>query len=246
MNAMLRAVAVTAIGLLCLPGNAYADGHKEIIKEIAATTGVSDEKAIQTLNAILAFTERLQSRLSYIASSSDPLPKKDAFVRSTIQSCFDSETSPIEIAASGKGTLRVIPVNTYLHRLARLKELYGYGKVSLTFRSDYFGMGRVYSVPGKPGAYEISVSLVQLFSASRNGVTVYSDASKRKFRIALVLENETLRLAVKEAFVTESVRRAESRGSPTHAESWRDSGSGLRLLRRRSASTRFRPLALAR
>src|SRR5438105_4654195 len=107
MSRLARMATIGAL-LLCAAA-AYADDQQQILSDIAVTTGTDERTATQIINAIVAFMQDLQSRVSYIASSPDDPAEKDDVARDTIQRCFVSVRSQIEFSSSNSRNIRVQP-----------------------------------------------------------------------------------------------------------------------------------------
>lgn len=204
MRARFARVSLVAI-LLVFAAPLVANDQAQILADIASTTHTDQETAVQVINAIVAFMHDLQSRFSYIASSTDAVTTKDNVARNTIQSCFVSDRSEIQVGSAYTRRIRTQPVNVYLYRLGRLRQLYGYTDVELYFRPKYLGIGRVYAIDGRPGTYEVSVSVVQIFKAWKYEQPVYTDATTKKFRVRFELTSDDILVTVDEVLVTETL-----------------------------------------
>jgi hypothetical protein len=200
-----RGLRVAALILLvALHVGIYADDQQRIVSDIALTTGTDEQTATQILNAIISFMEDLQSKISYIASSSDDLSTKDRIALETVRCCFVSLNSEIQVASVATKRIRSVSAGVYFHRLARLKAVNGYAKVELFFRPDYLAMGRVYRVSDNPETFEIAVSVAQVFKASRFDVYTYADSSTKKFRVRFALGQDTITVAVDEILISDT------------------------------------------
>jgi hypothetical protein len=195
---------VGALSLLLAVGvRATADDREKVIDDIVATTGASRATASQVINSIVDFMHDLQDRISYIASSTDSDGRKDAMARETIEICFVSDNSEVQVASPSSGRVTTRRVKLYLYNLARLKKLFGYTEVQLYFLPRYLGVGRIRTLGG--GNYEVSVSAAQIFIGTIYEKRIVEQTTKQ-FRVQFSLNDDEVIVTVDEIVVSQFTR----------------------------------------
>ncbi|KPA14179.1 hypothetical protein MHK_005613 [Candidatus Magnetomorum sp. HK-1] len=173
-----------------------------IIIHIQEKVGCDERYAILLYQIINYFAEGIQTDLTYIAQSTDDLEYKEKRIKNTISRYFQSPESNVQVSSLSRSSIFDFSIHTYLHRLAKLRSRYRYTKVELIFEPDYLGISRFEKVGDSK--YELSVSMWQKFVGYIGDSVVYSDATRKKFRLYFVL-NEKPTVKIDEILVAETV-----------------------------------------
>ena len=148
----------------------------------------------------------LESQLRYIAEDDDPTSTKDRVAKKVIQQYFAGNDATVWVSSAITYRSTPYEVVTYLSRLARLREKYT--SVRLYFKPGYLGMGQITRVAYEPNAYEVSLSVDQIFIGMTPEYT-YADETKKQFRVRFRFEGRAVRFVINEITVSETRRRPE-------------------------------------
>jgi len=180
--------------------------YEEIVNHVQTTVGCDADYAEWLMYKIDEFAKQLQDNISFIASANEPYEVKERIVKTVINESFESRFSYVDVSSIHAGVVNVSSsyVYRYLYRLSRLKDTYNYTKVELLFNPDYLGIGKFYKTDDS--TYELSVTMIQIFRAWYGENVVYSDETRKKFRLNFhVDENNRLTgIKVDRILVTET------------------------------------------
>lgn len=154
---------------------------------------------------IQCFVDGLQINISYLASSEDSYRIKRKRKNRFVDKYFESKNSTVQVSSKHRRRLREYEVSRYLDRLIRLKKIYGYTKVELIFVPEYLGIGKFHRISDH--VYEVAISMKQIFMGYYGERVVYSDITRKKFRLNFHLgssSNDEVVIKTNEIYVNET------------------------------------------
>ena len=209
-NTLSKLILLSIFILIRVNGYCQDDeGYNAIINHIKSRIGCSYENAETILHVINFFSESIQAEFTDLASSSDPISEKESRIKYVIAKYFESANSMVQVSSITKKKRGIkyifsYPIRTYLYRLAQLNK-YKYTRVELLYEPDYLGIGTFEKLGDN--RYELSVSMWQLFRAWIDETLVYEDATRKKFRLCFILDEDTNTaiVSISEILVSETV-----------------------------------------
>jgi len=194
-------------GILTLfNSNSYSinrnNNYEIMLQQIQNALDCSRDSSVSIFNIVNVFADNIKEVISSIASSNSKVRVDSNYINRIVNKYFASDQSIVQVS-NLKKPLKFYFIKNYLHHLNNLKKTYGYTKVILTFDPDYLAMSKIEKIG--PNRYELSVTMVQFFSGFRDNILLYSDTTRKKFRFIFNVSNNSLRVAIDEISVSETI-----------------------------------------
>lgn len=184
---MINKVSISIVFFFALVCNGYSGeaAIENIIRSIQRNTGLDREKSMRLFADVNLFSESITTDISGFLLHEGNRDSKGKKIDKIIENYFVSESSTVQVSKHDSQYIKSYKARTYLNRILDLKNTYS--RVQLIFVPNHFDFSRVETL--RNGKYEMSVSVLQLFRGFLENKIVYSDVTRKKFRISIVQKN---------------------------------------------------------
>ena len=180
----------------------YPESVQRGAPKISRMTKSSCLDAARLLIQFRVLIDRLEDDINDIASSDLSASRRASIAKNTIDDFFESSRATVQVSNINEETLIELTVKEYFDRLSSHAKRYD--KVYISFESgqSFDDIRRISST----NDYEALWSVWQVFQGERDGMVIYSDATRKKFRLQVSkLRGGKWDLKIKEISVIDTV-----------------------------------------
>ena len=197
------AISCVFIVLVCV-GSTFA--NERVVNHIMSSTGCSRGEAILIERGLNEFIGEFELRLKFIAESHAPIDTKEERSKEIIKRFFASNKSMVWVSSLTTGRKTWYYADEYLNHLSHLSEKYT--RVTFYFDPMYLGVGKIHRDTDNARAYEVSLTVKQIF-IGRNEEYTYADDTTKQLWVQFRFEGQKLRFVIQAVTLSETVPRPE-------------------------------------
>lgn len=196
---------VFALGLFFCVGSASA--NERVVDYVMKSIGCSRSQAVLVEKGLNEFIERFEVRLRFLATSDAPINVKEDRAKEILREFFANRKSVVWVSSLTRPERTYsYYADEYLNHLAHLGDKYT--RVTFYFDATYLSLTKIGPDPDRPGAYEASVSIRQIF-IGRHPEYVYADETTKQLWVQFRFEGQRLRFTIHTVRVSDTVPRPE-------------------------------------